>query len=520
MQCVIMNSSTGGGGSYPSVLIKAPSGATVAMSKNGITRTQIVENGQTLFKNVEYGTWSLAITFGGNTQNLTLEVEEQYDINVNFDFLYTIQVDNGADASTLSYVYSDDCADYTPADTTGLNSWGLSPLISYIRPCVIASGDAEPKYYLNKDNYTLKENGEASNLDGSDGDVMVQIKNFYYKLINSGNKITLSISNTKQEDDWLASNLTPEGVEVPYVYIGAYEGTVIDGKLCSVSGQAPTTNLSLTEYTTYAQAKNTNYYAYEAFIHMVVQMLYLMVYADRNARNIFGTGNINTTSPLNTGTTDTKGFSCSGITNEAMKLFGIENFYGNLQKMISGEAMYYSTRYSSGTQIDEYFTGLCHLKRAEYVDNTVISQSVDNSRVNGSSSSGHGYTCTPKAGVNYTQLRNRNVYSGYTGYSTALNVSGKCFLGSNWSGANDTYWANYYAEGSNYYSHSGKPSANGGYASMGLYVTTGKHTDNNTNGNVFGNDFVSLKDNISSYSSHAPFSTLKSTTVGTRLTRA
>ena len=70
-------------------------------------------------------------------------------------------------------------------DVTAINSEGddvlheTLPLQSKMKRCIIRDGIVQ--YYLNSNNSNLKEDGTPAILDGSDGDVMVEIPAFFYK---------------------------------------------------------------------------------------------------------------------------------------------------------------------------------------------------------------------------------------------------------------------------------------------------------------------------------------------------
>lgn len=72
----------------------------------------------------------------------------------------------------------------------------ILPIQSKMRRCVIQDGIVN--YYLDADNSELKEDGTLANLDGTDGNVMVEIPEFFYRceeeMINGIRTIRLKIS--------------------------------------------------------------------------------------------------------------------------------------------------------------------------------------------------------------------------------------------------------------------------------------------------------------------------------------
>lgn len=92
------------------------------------------------------------------------------------------------------------------------------PIQSKIRRCVTL--DNVVQYYLDKDNSELKVDGTAANLDGTDGNVMVEIPEFFYKvedeLVDSIRTIRIKISE----------DAIPDFIYSAKRYTSAYEATI------------------------------------------------------------------------------------------------------------------------------------------------------------------------------------------------------------------------------------------------------------------------------------------------------
>lgn len=91
------------------------------------------------------------------------------------------------------------------------------PIQSAFKGCVINS-EGIPNYYLDANDWSKKENGSNSILDGTDGNVMVDIGNdFYMKFANEGAVYRVYCSLTQIDSSW---------IKVPRVAISAYRLTV------------------------------------------------------------------------------------------------------------------------------------------------------------------------------------------------------------------------------------------------------------------------------------------------------
>lgn len=95
------------------------------------------------------------------------------------------------------------------------------PIQSQMKGCVAKKvGDNwQVQYYLKEDDWTKKEDGTASRLDGYDGEVMVEVPRFYYKSWDKPNIKRVMISQTKIDSDW---------IESPKMLVGAYRSTVLN----------------------------------------------------------------------------------------------------------------------------------------------------------------------------------------------------------------------------------------------------------------------------------------------------
>lgn len=90
------------------------------------------------------------------------------------------------------------------------------PVQSQMRRCVLKD-DGTVNYYLDESNSTLKADGvTAADLTGADGQVMVELPDFWWKFETSGNKQRV----------WISTDTFPDAMHVSTVYISAYEAAI------------------------------------------------------------------------------------------------------------------------------------------------------------------------------------------------------------------------------------------------------------------------------------------------------
>lgn len=104
------------------------------------------------------------------------------------------------------------------------------PIQSEYKGCVVKNGKLQ--YYLNPNDWTKTSNGSNSNLDGTDGDVMIHTPKFYGKSGSNGNKRWVRISTVKVDASW---------VEIPEMFISAYCNTIYtDGNTTKIASVVST----------------------------------------------------------------------------------------------------------------------------------------------------------------------------------------------------------------------------------------------------------------------------------------
>ena len=321
---------------------------------------------------------------------------------------------------------------------------------------VILNDAGVVQYYLCSTDSTKKEDcTTASVLDGTDGQVMVQIAKFYYKYsyVASTNVHSWSISAVQIAGFEPHPAFYKDGAWVDYRYIGAYEGvgwdnsasayidhgnvaatgwsgTTIDtanDKLSSVSGKNPITDETRDEFRSIALNRGAGWRQLDFYLASAVQLLYLVEYASFYNQDVIGEGRTQLTDGTwekgsyikETGNSNSDGNATNnveyagdaddvGAEDAYMTYRGIENFYGNIWKWVDGFNINGNIPYVSNTETD-------------FADDTT---------------------------TNYTQLTDTGG-SGITlhnvdGYPTTLEQTRGGFLPSAVGGSSSTYITDYY----------------------------------------------------------------------------
>lgn len=241
-----------------------------------------------------------------------------------------------------------------------------------MKRCVL-NADGSVNYYLNPADSTLKEAGGAAVLDGTDGNVMVEIPKFYFRYNRLGDVNTWNLRTEPLSGYTLHPAFVKAGVEVNYRYMSAYDACYLDAtdstyksglnlndmtanldlandKLASVSGIFPLVGVTRAECRSLATNNGTGWHQLDFALWSAVQMLYLVEYANFNSQGNLGAGNTNggyiassadqNDSPCtiagasnslgNASTNTTTGAGVSAKPGTSfMSYRGIENWYGN-----------------------------------------------------------------------------------------------------------------------------------------------------------------------------------------------
>ena len=265
-----------------------------------------------------------------------------------------------------------------------------------MKRCVL-NADGTVKYYLSATDSTKKADGSAAIIDGTDGNVMVEIPKFWYKYENVGGIHKWLISDVAQTGYEVHPAFIRGGVEKSFRYYCAYQGYTLSTKLISGSGRVPTASKTRATFRTEAAANGTGWSQIDWNLLIAVQLLYLVEYANFNTQAMLGQG-ITTGSVYTavTGSSNSLGNASSPSTNtntQFMSYRGIENWYGQIFKFIDGvnvNARVYYVNNNPATFADDVFTG-------DYI-NTGITSAATTGYVKNLVASGKGFVASDTSG--------------------------------------------------------------------------------------------------------------------------
>lgn len=179
------------------------------------------------------------------------------------------------------------------------------PIHSQMRRCLLLD-DGTVNYYLDANDSTKKTDGTAAVLDGTDGQVMVEVPRHWRRVTKDEENNIAAMVSPYRQDGW---------IEVPKYYMSAYEAALDrttlklasvvnatarfrggdntsawDGTDRSLLGR-PATYLSLAQFRNYARARgNDGEYKWNVMpydLYLDLYWLYVIEYANRNSQAAF-----------------------------------------------------------------------------------------------------------------------------------------------------------------------------------------------------------------------------------------
>lgn len=344
--------------SFASLTISASANTTITLTDGTVTKT-LEYTGTPIVQYVSLGTWDLSCTIDDTVITRSVLVDSYTNQNILLA---------PPSAAIQRYV------DFTTNTTTLTGDPDTHPVYMGINRCNVSDNGTINAYY-----------GDAGYTeDGSNGQVMVKIPKFYYKVTPDSDggldgvnirKCTWEISASADDGFTLhPAFYDANGNEIDYFLYGAFDavgqnssgtyGTsynTASDKLSSVAGSSmlPVNNLTRSRARTMATNRGSGWYSVGVKQTMAVQMLMSVEYGFNSQIGI-GQGVVSASAATYAG--QTTGNVTSGTQDNKttpVNWRGIENFWGNIYDWIDGLNINSRIPYfcNSYTFVDDTATG-------------------------------------------------------------------------------------------------------------------------------------------------------------------
>ena len=169
-------------------------------------------------------------------------------------------------------------------------------------------------------------------------------KMIWWKLVpdQDAKGFTFVVANCQADSSMHAwSHYDANGNLTPHFYTAKYFGSNVSSKLRSISGQSNMVSQTRNTEVQYARANNTDanvIWDTEVYADwFLIGMLCCLMGKSMNTQAKFGKGNNNTSAAIGQGTMNGKGmFYGKNDNGSGVKVFGMENFWGNIWRAIRG----------------------------------------------------------------------------------------------------------------------------------------------------------------------------------------
>lgn len=228
--------------------------------------------------------------------------------------------------------------------------WPSTPGEKFMpRPCMLRfNGTVD--YYLNPNDYTKKADGTSSDVANMNygGNAMMEWPKIYVKRWESNGVYHFRCSDMKVDSDYECwSNYDKNNKEIPHFYTPIFFGSK-DGsnRLRSISGQSNFVSNTAQTEVTYAKNNGADIWYTEVLSDRdLINDLLTMMFKSTDLQATAGYGVCSANAAIAPGSMNTKGlFWGAGDKTSGVKVFGMENWWGNIFRRIAGWCI------SGGTQ--------------------------------------------------------------------------------------------------------------------------------------------------------------------------
>lgn len=284
---------------------------------------------------------------------------------------YGFHIDGSESVPSAKITYLADAVGMEPAkmdytnDVFDYGSWKDAFFLP--RPCMLKS-DGTVDYYLDPDDYTKKADGTASDIanDAYDGNAMMEWgkngRKIWYKIVPDANDDTSAsvyIADYQVDEGYVDYSFHSfDGASHNHFYTPIFNGWLdTNNKLRSISGKQVMASKTATNEVTYAENNNpanTPIWNIEQYCDIVlITLLLWLMGKSTNTQDVFGNG-ISSGSQAGceayrTGSLNNKGMfygkDGSVNTTTAVKVFGMENFWGLQWRRYQGHLLIGGSQY-------------------------------------------------------------------------------------------------------------------------------------------------------------------------------
>lgn len=220
-----------------------------------------------------------------------------------------------------------------------MGSWENSWIIQRMKPCMLKY-NGEVAYYLNKQDYTYKDDGTASDVSNTafGGNCMIEHGQYWIKLTaTETGLIHVRVANIQVDETYKCyTHINNLGELKEVMYLMAFQPGVIGGRYRSMKGISIHTNAAMAAQRAYAQANGVGHDLMTIGQILTLQILTMLMTGTTDTQSAFGKGRDSNNANATTGEMVGKGMFAGTKATGGMIAFGTENLFANYLKRLLG----------------------------------------------------------------------------------------------------------------------------------------------------------------------------------------
>jgi hypothetical protein len=242
----------------------------------------------------------------------------------------------------VTYLY--DAVGMTPAAmnyTSGEFEYGdWKPFCDAMNRPVMLDASGAVVEVLDPNDQTKKRDGTASGIGSTTHSLnaMSEFKRLWLRTYEDATYQYIIFSNVQYDENYHANAFTAaDGTIRDRMYYAMFEGSDVSSKLRSIAAGAVMVGQTAATEITYAEANGAGWHINYKSQRDFITYLLALISKSTNSQAAFGQGNSSSAAYIAPGALKDKGrFWGDDATNVAVKVFFIENFWGNYWKRMSG----------------------------------------------------------------------------------------------------------------------------------------------------------------------------------------
>lgn len=243
----------------------------------------------------------------------------------------------------VTYLY--DAVGMTPAAmnfTSGEFEYGdWKPFCDAFNRPVMLLYNGTVDYELHRDDQTKKLDGVTASDIGNTaygGNAMAEFRRLWLRTYEDATYQYIIFSNVQYDENYHANAFTNSSGQVQdAMYHAMFEGSNVSSRLRSLSTGVVMANQTAATEISYAETNGAGWHINYKSQRDFITYLLALISKSTNSQAVFGEGNNDSATYINPGALKTEGrFWGDDATDQAVKVFYIENYWGNYWQRMSG----------------------------------------------------------------------------------------------------------------------------------------------------------------------------------------